>query len=115
METETAPPEATFADLPFTIAPGRVFTPRPTTERLVRRALERIGDDPKLVADVGTGSGVIGITLAVRLPRVEVWATDVNPEAVELRSVPTPNSCRDGKLVTPGGIVLIQFHREARG
>ena len=177
METETTPPETMFADLPFAIAPGRVFTPRPTTERLVRRALERIGDDPKLVADVGTGSGVIGITLAVRLPRIEVWATDVNPEAVELARrnakrngvadrvhvmegdlldpVPVPvdvvvanlpylpdslhdprydaeppdaiyapgdglgpyrrllNSCRDGKLVTPGGIVLIQFHREA--
>jgi release factor glutamine methyltransferase len=23
------------------------------------------------------------------------------------------NACRDGKLVTPGGLVLIQFHREA--
>ena len=23
------------------------------------------------------------------------------------------NACRDGKLVTPGGVVVIQFHREA--
>ena len=23
------------------------------------------------------------------------------------------NACREGKLVTPGGVVLIQFHREA--
>jgi release factor glutamine methyltransferase len=169
--------ETTFADLPFIIAPGRVFTPRPTTELLVQRAVEAIGDEPKLVADVGTGSGVIGVTLAVRRPGIEVWATDLSPDAVELARrnadrhgvadrvhilegdlldpVPLPvdvvvanlpylpdslhdprydnepplavyasgdglgpyrrllNACRDGKLVTPGGIVLIQFHREA--
>jgi release factor glutamine methyltransferase len=169
--------ETTFADLPFIIAPGRVFTPRPTTELLVQRAVDAIGDRPKRVADVGTGSGVIGVTLAVRRPRIEVWATDLSPDAVELARrnaerhgvadrvhilegdlldpVPLPvdvvvanlpylpdslhdpryddepplavyasgdglgpyrrllNACREGKLVTPGGIVLIQFHREA--
>jgi len=168
--------ETTFADLPFAISPGRVFTPRPATEMLVHRALEWIGDDPKAVADVGTGSGVIGITVAVLRPRLEVWATDLNPEAVQLarrnaerhgvadrvhvlegdllEPVPVPvdvvvanlpylpdslhdpdyddepplaiyapgdgldpyrrllNACREGKLVIPGGLVLIQFHRE---
>ena len=167
----------TFADLPFTIAPGRVFTPRPATELLVHRALEWIGDEPQAVADVGTGAGVIGITLAVRRPQLEVYATDLSPDAVELarqnaellgvadrvhvlegdllEPVPVPvntvvanlpylpdtlhdpdyddepalaiyapgdglepyrrllNACRDGKLVTPGGLVLLQFHREA--
>jgi release factor glutamine methyltransferase len=169
--------ETTFADLPFSIAPGRVFTPRPATEPLVEYALDVIGDEPKRVADVGTGSGVIGITLAVRRPQIEVWATDVSPEAVELARVNAerhgvadrvhvlegdlldpvdeqmdvvvanlpylPDSlhdaryddepplaiyapgdglgpyrrllsaCREGRLVTPGGVVLIQFHREA--
>jgi HemK-like putative methylase len=173
----TASTETTFAGLPFGIAPGRVFTPRHATERLVQRALEVIGDQPKRVADVGTGSGVIGVTLAVRRPQIEVWATDVSPEAVELAAQnaerhgvadrmhvlegdlldPVPgrvdvvvanlpylpdtlhdprydgepalaiyapddglgpyrrllNACRDGKLVTPGGVVLIQFHRKA--
>jgi HemK-like putative methylase len=170
-------PETTFANLPFVIAPGRVFTPRPATEVLVHRALEWIGDGPQRVADIGTGSGVIGITLAVARPEIEVWATDVSPDAVELARrnaerhgvadrvhvlegdlldpVPEPvdvvvanlpylpdslhdpryddeppvaiyapgdgldpyrrllNACRDGKLVIPGGVVLIQFHREA--
>jgi release factor glutamine methyltransferase len=169
--------ETTFAGLPFGISPGRVFTPRPATERLVQRAVDVIGDGPKRVADVGTGSGVIAITLALRRPEIEVWATDVSPEAVELTLAnaerhgvadrvhvlegdllePVPgrvdvvvanlpyvpdslhdaryddepplaiyapgdgldpyrrllNACRDGKLVTPGGVVLIQFHREA--
>jgi release factor glutamine methyltransferase len=169
--------EATFCDLPFTLAPGRVFTPRPATERLVRTADELIGGEPKRVADVGSGSGVIGISLAARNPQIEVWAVDKNPEAVALTREnarrngvadrvhvvegdlldPVPgqvdvvvanlpylpdslhddrydgepedavyaegdgldpyrrllNACRDGKLVTPGGVVVIQFHREA--
>jgi release factor glutamine methyltransferase len=169
--------ETTFAGLPFGISPGRVFTPRAATEHLVRRALDVIGDEPKRVADVGTGSGVIGVTLAVTRPSIEVWATDVSPEAVELARAnaerhgvddrvhvlagdlldPVPgrvdvvvanlpylpdslhdaryddepplaiyapgdglgpyrrllNACREGKLVTPGGVVLIQFHRQA--
>jgi release factor glutamine methyltransferase len=169
--------ETTFFDLPFTLAPGRVFTPRPATERVVRVAGELIGDGPKLVADVGTGSGVIAVALAVRHPQSEVWAVDKNPDAVALtrenarrhgveervhavegdllEPIPVPvdvvvanlpylpdslhdsryddepedaiyasgdgldpyrrllNACRDGKLVTPGGVVVIQFHREA--
>ena len=66
--------ETTFCDLPFTIAPGRVFTPRPATERLVGTTHELIDDGPKRVADVGTGSGVIAVCLAKRNPEIEVWA-----------------------------------------
>jgi HemK-like putative methylase len=169
--------ETTFSNLPFTIAPGRVFTPRAATERLVRTADELIGDEPKKVVDVGTGSGVIAVSLAVRNPQADVWAVDKSPDAVALArenarrhgvadrvhvvqgdllepvpgradlivanlpylpdSVHDPrydseppeavyapgdgldpyrrllNACRDGKLVTPGGAVVIQFHREA--
>jgi release factor glutamine methyltransferase len=36
------------------------------------------------VADVGTGSGVIGISIAVAAPQIEVWATDTSEAAVEL-------------------------------
>ena len=52
----------------FVTDPGRVFTPRATTEQLVDAALERIGDQPARVADIGTGSGVIAVTLALRAP-----------------------------------------------
>jgi release factor glutamine methyltransferase len=169
--------ETTFCDIPFTIAPGRVFVPRPATERLVGTSDKLIGDGPKRVADVGTGSGVIAITLALHHPQIEAWAVDTNPDAVALTrqnalrhgvadrvhvlqgdlldpvSGPVDvvvanlpylpdslhdgrydtepadavyasgdgldpyrrllNACRDGKLVTPGGVVVIQFHREA--
>jgi release factor glutamine methyltransferase len=76
--------ETTFHGLDFLTAPGRVFTPRATTEELVRAALARIDNRPVRVADVGTGVGVIGVTIAVAAPQVEVFATDINADAVEL-------------------------------
>src|SRR5260221_10788586 len=76
--------ETTFHGLQFRTLPGRVFTPRPTTEALVDAALRHIDGKPLTVADVGTGAGVIGITLAVEAPQIEVFATDINPDAVAL-------------------------------
>jgi release factor glutamine methyltransferase len=77
----------TFHGLPFVTDPGRVFTPRATTEQLVDAALARTGDRPARIADVGTGSGVIAITLALRAPLVEVWASDTCSSALALASV----------------------------
>ena len=76
--------KTTFCQLKLETAPGRVFTPRPTTERLVDAALERIDGMPMRIADVGTGSGAIAVALAVNKPNVEIWATDTNADAVEL-------------------------------
>jgi release factor glutamine methyltransferase len=76
--------EITFHGLTFRTEPGRVFTPRPATEALVDAALEHIGTRPTRIADVGTGAGVIGISIAVAAPNAEVWATDISEAAVEL-------------------------------
>ena len=76
--------KTTFSQLQLETAPGRVFTPRPTTEALVDAALDRIDGVPMRIADVGTGSGAIAVALAARKPNVEIWATDTNEEAVEL-------------------------------
>jgi release factor glutamine methyltransferase len=73
--------ETTFYGLPLFHEPGRVFTPRRTTELLVAEALEL---DPRRVADVGTGSGAIAVAIAAHAPRAEVWATDVCAEAVRV-------------------------------
>jgi release factor glutamine methyltransferase len=73
-----------FYDLQLETAPGRVFTPRPTTEALVNAALERIDGVPLRIADIGTGSGAIAVALAVNKPNVEIWATDTNADAVAL-------------------------------
>jgi release factor glutamine methyltransferase len=76
--------KTSFYDLPLLTAPGQVFTPRATTERLVDEALERIDGVPMRVADVGPGTGAVAIALAVNRPDIEVWATDTSPAAVEL-------------------------------
>jgi release factor glutamine methyltransferase len=76
--------KTSFYELPLLAAPGQVFTPRPSTERLVDEALERIDGVPLRVADVGTGSGAVAIALAVNRPNVEVWATDTSQAAVDL-------------------------------
>ena len=76
--------KTSFYDLPLLTAPGQVFTPRASTERLVDEALERIDGVPMRIADVGTGSGAVAIALAVNRPQVEIWATDTSAAAVEL-------------------------------
>lgn len=60
------------------------MTPRIASEQLVAAALERIGDRPARVADVGTGSGAVALAIALGAPRAEVWATDVSAEATML-------------------------------
>jgi methylase of polypeptide subunit release factors len=79
--------ETTFHGLTFVAEPGRVFRPRAATERLVDTALARLGDRPARIADVGTGSGAIAITLALRAPAVEVWASDTCRRALTLASM----------------------------
>jgi release factor glutamine methyltransferase len=76
-----------FHGLTFMTDPGRVFTPRATTEELVDAALDRVGAGRARVADVGTGSGAVAITLALRAPQVEVWASDTCGKALALASL----------------------------
>jgi release factor glutamine methyltransferase len=85
-----------FHGLTFVTDPGRVFTPRATTEQLVDAALERIGTGHVRVADIGTGSGVIAVTLALRAPSIEVWASDTCARALEIASA---NAVRLGAQV----------------
>lgn len=85
--------QAIFYDLQFTTEPGRVFTPRPATERLVDAALARLGSRGHRIADVGTGTGAIAIAVAVHCPAVEIVATDVCARAI---SVARLNAVRHG-------------------
>jgi release factor glutamine methyltransferase len=75
-----------FYSLDFRVTP-EVLIPRPETEVLVLAALDAIKaagvkDRPVDVADVGTGSGVIGITVARHAPTARVTAIDVSPAAL---------------------------------
>ncbi|MCY4410642.1 MAG: peptide chain release factor N(5)-glutamine methyltransferase [Caldilineaceae bacterium] len=65
----------------------RVLIPRPETELLIDLVLAQIGDRtgrPVVVADVGTGSGAIAITVAVHAPEVKVYGTDVSRDALDV-------------------------------
>jgi release factor glutamine methyltransferase len=66
----------------------RVLIPRPETEQLVELALQRARSShrPIVCADLGTGSGAIGLSLAAELPLdgTEVWLTDVSPDALDV-------------------------------
>jgi release factor glutamine methyltransferase len=64
-----------------------VLIPRPDTETLVEHALGVIAEDAALrVADVGTGSGAIAISIAAERPRVHVVATDLSQAALAVAS-----------------------------
>jgi release factor glutamine methyltransferase len=69
---------------------GRVLIPRPETELLVEQALEIANSrfhSPCVIADIGTGCGVIAIALALNLPQAEVYATDVSEQALEVAAI----------------------------
>src|SRR4030095_6624558 len=65
----------------FTVNPT-VLIPRPETELLVERVLELRPSEGVRIIDFGTGSGCIGITLALELPQTTVTLTDVSFEAL---------------------------------
>ncbi len=70
----------------FLVGPG-VLIPRPETELIVQEALAldvaRRVARPR-VADVGTGSGILAVTLAVEWPSARVTATDISADALAI-------------------------------
>jgi len=59
--------------------------PRPETELLIELALEHLPPNtPRRIADLGTGSGAIALTLALERPTCQVVATDVSAAALEI-------------------------------
>ena len=75
-----------FYGLEFAVDP-RVLIPRPETELLVDLVLAQISDRkgrPVVVADVGTGSGAIAITVAVHAPEAKVYGIDISQDALEV-------------------------------
>jgi release factor glutamine methyltransferase len=69
----------------FEVTPA-VLIPRPETELVIEAALDRFPSPrrPARIADVGTGSGCLAITLALAFPDTRVTATDISPEALKI-------------------------------
>jgi release factor glutamine methyltransferase len=74
-----------FMTLDFEVTP-QVLVPNPDTELLVQLAVARSREAgrPIRAADVGTGSGCIAVALAHYAPDVEVWASDISSQALEV-------------------------------
>ncbi|MCM3128346.1 peptide chain release factor N(5)-glutamine methyltransferase [Paenibacillus provencensis] len=88
-----------FYGLPFRVSPA-VLIPRPETELLVEAVMlhgDRLwpGGTP-LAADIGTGSGAIAVTLAVKRTGWHVEASDISPEAL---AVAAQNAAANGAAV----------------
>jgi release factor glutamine methyltransferase len=74
-----------FFSLNFEVTPD-VLIPRPETESLVVRAIDLAkGQGGELrIADVGTGSGIIAVTMAKQVKKAQVMAIDISPAAIEV-------------------------------
>lgn len=74
----------------------RALIPRPETERFVELVLERLPPTPASILDVGTGSGVIAVTLAAERPDCQVTAIEISEPALSLAR---ENAARHGATV----------------
>ncbi|HRJ56053.1 MAG TPA: peptide chain release factor N(5)-glutamine methyltransferase [Anaerolineales bacterium] len=74
-----------FYGLDFDITPD-VLIPRPETELLVEKAIRWLNAAPerRTVADVGTGSGIIAVSIAMHVPGVNILATDISQATLKV-------------------------------
>lgn len=76
-----------FCGVKFAIDP-RALIPRFETEFIVKKILAWCREyNPKQVfriADIGTGSGIIAVTIAINFPKAKVFATDISTSALAL-------------------------------
>jgi release factor glutamine methyltransferase len=85
------------------IVDRRVLIPRPESELLVEKAIELAGKRKiATIADIGTGSGAIAVSLAVNLPGVTIYAIDISAPALEVAA----KNCQTHKVADK--VVLLQ-------
>ncbi|MBK8817094.1 MAG: peptide chain release factor N(5)-glutamine methyltransferase [Methylococcaceae bacterium] len=68
----------------FNVTPD-VLIPRPETELLIELSLAILpANQSSRILDLGTGSGIIAVTLAAERPRAQVSAADISPNALQV-------------------------------
>jgi len=76
-----------FMGMDFFIEEG-VLIPRPETEILVEKIIEKLKnkkpDSPLRVVDLGTGSGIIAISIAKYIKDITIYATDISEKTLKL-------------------------------
>ena len=73
------------------------FIPRPETELLVEEAISfahRRPENQLTLADIGTGSGAIAISLALSLPESRIYATEISAPALKIARI----NCRQHRI-----------------
>ena len=78
--------ETEFYGLKFKVNTN-VLIPRQETEELVDLIIKENDNKRAIILDIGTGSGCIAVTLARRLMRSEVFATDISEPALEIAKI----------------------------
>lgn len=68
------------------VSDKRAMVPRPETEELVELLIAdcRLQNADLRIVDVGTGSGVIALSLAAKLPQARVYGVDISADALSL-------------------------------
>ncbi|NWF64895.1 MAG: peptide chain release factor N(5)-glutamine methyltransferase, partial [Chloroflexi bacterium] len=74
-----------FFGMEFDITPD-VLIPRPETEMMVEKAIKWLtaSSERRTVADIGTGSGIIAISIAMHVPSARMLATDISYAALKI-------------------------------
>lgn len=62
----------------------RVLIPRPETEELILKTQKKLKQTPKNILDLCTGSGCIGISLALNYPHAQVTCSDISALALQV-------------------------------
>lgn len=91
----------------FAVTPA-TLVPRPETEDIITviKQLEGGSTTPKTAIDVGTGSGNIGITIALELPHIDVTLSDISHKALTVAKSNTKAlQCKNIHISPPGSLL----------
>lgn len=98
-----------FYSLPFYVGHG-VLIPRQDTETLIDKAIEIIGkyfDKPVKAADICSGSGCIGITLAKNIPNITVDCVELYDDAIQyLEKNISLNNCENVSMIKANALTF---------